>query len=336
MLDRYLGIAVIATGVAVVFFSKTESLQQRIIRSSLMALSALPAGIWLYVASTAYRGPVSFAENFYWFSRSILDWFIQTQPLRSHLNLYIIILWILIGSLIVLLLFSLRSRTFSSFEISLYVYGIFYVLALFGSASVVYFNRLSGRFLLPIYIPLITLAVAVIGVLLRRGNRFSSRSLRQVISLGCVGILAVEAAGLLQVTMPLVLDSHSNGEGGFNTKAWHENSVMNYWLTHEPQGNYLLFSNYPDGVAFYTWHTSYNGPAEYSGPYGKIKFPVADYSSRLFSSGLDVYLIWIEPNTYSYYYKADELSSIAYIKPIFVNQKDGGIYLLTPKADSHP
>jgi len=103
-----------------------------------------------------------------------------------------------------------------------------------------------------------------------------------------------------------------------------------------PQGNYLLFSNYPDGVAFYTWHTCYNGPAEYSGPYGKIKFPVTDYSSELFSSGLDVYLIWIEPNTYSYYYKAEELSPIAQVKPIFVDQKDGGIYLLTPKADSNP
>ena len=60
-------------------------------------------------------------------------------------------------------------------------------------------------------------------------------------------------------------------------RIWHENSVMNYWLAHEPQGNYLLFSNYPDGVAFYTWHNCYNGPAEYSGPYGKIKFPVTDY-----------------------------------------------------------
>jgi hypothetical protein len=112
--------------------------------------------------------------------------------------------------------------------------------------------------------------------------------------------------------------------------------VMNYWLAHQPSGDYLLFSNYPDGVAFYTWHSCYNGPAEYSGPYGKIKFPVTDYSSKLFSSGLDVYLIWIEPNIYSYYYKAEELSPIAQVKPLFVNQKDGGVYLLTPKVKSNP
>lgn len=336
MLDRFLGIAAIGTGVAILFFSRTESLRQRMIRSSLMALSALPAALWLYIAPTGYRGPVGFAENFYWFSRSILDWFIQTQAVRSHLNPLIAALWIFIGGLIILLIFSSRNRPFLPFVISLFLYGIFYALALFGSASVAYFNRLSGRFLLPIYIPLVTLPVAGMGILLQRADQLSSRLLRQVIFLGLIVILVVEAGGLLRVTVPLVLESHVNGSDSFNTKAWHENSVMNYWLAHEPQGNYLLFSNYPDGVAFYTWHTCYNGPAEYSGPYGKIKFPVTDYSSELFSSGLDVYLIWIEPNTYSYYYKAEELSPIAQVKPIFVDQKDGGIYLLTPKADSNP
>ena len=77
--------------------------------------------------------------------------------------------------------------------------------------------------------------------------------------------------GLPQITLPVGLQSHTDGNNAFNSRAWHENSVMNYWLAHEPQGNYLLFSNYPDGVAFYTWHSAYNAPARYSGPYGKIK-----------------------------------------------------------------
>ena len=337
MLDRYLGIAAIGAGVAIIFLSRTESWRQRMIRSSLMALSALPAGIWLYVASSGYRGPESFTENFSWFSRSILEWFFQTQAIRSHLNLYIAALWILIGGLIVLLLFSARTRIFSSFEISIFVYGIFYVLALFGSASIAYFNKLEGRFLLPIYIPLVTLLVAAIGNLFQRANQMLLHLLRQIISLVLVGALMITAVGLLRVTVGTVWQSRNgaSGDNAFNTQAWHENSVMNYWLAHEPQGNYLLFSNYPDGIAFYTWHDCYNSPAEYSGPYGKIKFPVTDYSSELFSSGLDVYFIWIEPNIYSYYYKAGDLSPIAQVKPLFVN-RDGGIYLLTPKAQNSP
>ncbi len=337
MLQRYLGIAAIGMGVVIIFFSKTESLRQRIIRSSLMALSALPAGIWLFMTSSEYRPPVSFAENFYWFSRSILDWFVQTQAIRNHLNPYITALWIFIGGLIFLLLFSMRARTFSSFEVSLFVYGIFYVLALFGAASTAYFNKLNGRFLLPIYIPLAVLPVEAAGILLQRVQQSPSRLLQRGISLSLIGLLFIEAGGLLRVTVPQILESHINGDpSSFNNKAWHENRVMNYWLAHEPQGNYLLFSNYPDGVAFYTWHPCHNGPAEYSGPYGKIKFPVTNYSSELFSSGLDVYLIWIEPNIYSYYYKAEDLSPIAQVKPLFVNQNDGGVYLLTPKVNSSP
>ena len=336
MLQRYLGIAAIGTGLVIVFFSTTGSLKQRILRSALMALSALPAGIWLYFASTAYRGPVSFGENFYWFSRSILDWFIQTQTIRSQLNIYIAALWMFIGGLIALLLFSRRDKAFPPFEVSLFVYGIFYVLALFGSASVAYFNRLTGRFLLPIYIPLMTLFVAAFQILLRRSSQSSVRLLRQAVPPVFFVLLALGAWGLLRVTIPAVLDSHSNGLGGFNSRAWHENSVMNYWLAHPPQGDYLLFSNYPDGVAFHTWHACSNSPAEYPGPYGKVQIPLTDYSQELFSSGREVYLVWIEPNAYSYYYKPGDFSLIAEVKPLFADPKDGGVYLLTPKGNSAP
>ncbi|HEY9151304.1 MAG TPA: hypothetical protein VIN60_00345 [Anaerolineales bacterium] len=339
MLQRYLGIAVIAMGGVLIFFFTDGNWQRRILRSALMALSALPAGIWLFVTSplSARRGPESFADNFSWFSRSIMEWFFHAKTIQSHLNLYIVILWIFIAGLIVLLfLFSARTKLISSSAVSLFAYGIFYVLALFGSASITYFNKLSGRFLLPIYIPLAILPLVLIGFLIQRANQLSSRFMKRMISLGFIVILFVASIGLLRVTVPLIFESHTDGApGSFTTKEWRENSVMNYWLSHQPQGNYLLFSNYPDGIAFYTWHTCYNSPAEYSGPYGKIKFPVADYSTKLFSPGLDVYLIWIEPNIYSYYYKAQDLSPIAQIEPLFVNQ-DGGVYRLIPKADNNP
>ena len=42
-----------------------------------------------------------------------------------------------------------------------------------------------------------------------------------------------------------------------------------------------------------------------------------------------VYIIWIEPNNYSYFYKVEELSSIAQVDPLFVGG-DGGVYRLNP------
>ena len=188
MLDRYLGIATIAAGIAIIFFSRTENWGQRMIRSSLMALSALPAGIWLYVSSPGYRGPESFTENIFWFSTSVLQWFFPISSKESHLWLYISLLWVFIGMMIFLLFhFSRQYKIFSPHVISILVYGLLYVLALFGSASIAYFNKLSGRFLLPFYIPFITLLVLTADVLIHFFHQHSSKKLRRIIAIGFAG-----------------------------------------------------------------------------------------------------------------------------------------------------
>jgi|GEM_PF-1410992 len=335
MLQRYVGLAAIATSITAIFFLDKQNWHQRMVRSALMALAILPAGLWLFVTSKliGWRAPESLTDNFRWFSLSVLQWFFPIDSKQPHLWLYISILWLFIGAMIFFLIYCSRQyKKFSPYAISVQVYGLLYLLVLFGSASIAYFNKLNGRFLLPFYIPFITLLVMTMDLLLRFIHQRGSQTLRRATVVGLAGALIVIGIALLRITIPIGLQSHIDGNNDFNSRAWHENSVMSYWLAHEPQGNYLLFSNYPDGIAFYTWHTCYNGPAEYSGPYGKIKFPVTDYSSELFSSGLDVYLIWIEPNIYSYYYKAQDLSSIAQVEPLFVSQ-DGGIYRLIPKED---
>ena len=314
MLQRYIGLAAIATSIAAIFFFDRRSVYQRLSRSAMMALSILPAGLWLFATSKLIqqRAPISFSDNFQWFSMSVLQWFFPVDLKQPHLWLYISLLWVSVGAMIFLVFhLSRQYNNFSPYTIPVLVYGLLYVLALFGSASIAYFNKLSGRFLLPFYIPFITLLVLTLDVLMHFVHLHSPQKLRQIIAIGFVGMLIVIGIGLLQITIPVALQSHADGNNDFNGRAWHENSVMNYWLAHEPQGNYLLFSNYPDGVAFYTWHSAYNSPARYSGPYGKQEFPVTSYSSELFSSGLAVYLIWIEPNIYSYYYKAQDLSPCA-------------------------
>jgi len=54
-----------------------------------------------YFGSVERRAPISFDENFNWFSKSILEWFFPAEALKAHLGLYIIYLWILIFGLIV-------------------------------------------------------------------------------------------------------------------------------------------------------------------------------------------------------------------------------------------
>ncbi len=341
MLQRYLGLAAIATGVVMIFFFTGGSLRQRAARGFWLALSALPAGVWYLVTSplAAQRPPISFLENFTWFSKSILGWFFPPAAIEPQLSLEIICLWILTGALIVVS-FSLsrRAKVVTSFTAPVFIYGVLYVLALFGSASVAYFNKLDGRFLLPLYIPFVTLLVMAASLLLQRAGQLARRAVRRLLSTLLVGVLVVVAGGLLRITLPLAWQSHSSGapdENAYNTRAWRENSVMKYWLEHQPAGDYLLLSNDPDGIAFYTWHACYASPRRFSGPYGKEEFPVAQYAPELFSSGLDVYLLWIEPNAYSYYYAIADLSPIAQIQPLFVSQ-DGGAYRLRPGRPAHP
>ena len=336
-LQRYIGIASIATGIMVIFFFSKENLRRRIVRSLGMSLSAVPAGIWLVITSRVVgrRPPIGFADNFETFSKAVLDWFLQTNAIKSSLQFYIAGLWIFIAGLILLVLFSSRRKPLSSFAIPILMYGAVYLLALFGSASVTYFNKLEGRFLLPLYIPFVTLLVLAANALMQFADKIKSQAMRHIITIGIVGTLVVVAGSLLRITLPLVLDSHRTGAPGenvFNTKDWRENSVMNYWLAHEPQEDYILFSNYCDGISFYTWHSCHYSPGKFSGPYGKEEIPAAQYASELFASGQDVYIIWIEPNAYTYYYPVEELTSIANIQPIFTS-KDGGIYSLKPNTN---
>jgi hypothetical protein len=329
------------TGMVVIFLNTRAAVKQRLGRSLLMALSVLPSGLWLLIMSklTKSREPASFTDNFTWFSKSILGWFFPAEAVEANLIPSIICLWVIVaGAIIGFLLLSRRFKSPAAFSIPVFTYGIFYVLVLFGAASIEYFNKLAGRFLLPFYFPFMTFFVVTLGLLLERARQFASALWRRVVSMSVVCVLALAAFGLLQNTIPLVIHSRSRGapgENAFNTAAWHENDAMNYWLAHRPGGGYLLFSNAPDGVAFYTWHPCLASPRQFDGPYSQVEIPPASYVSELFSSGHDVYLVWIEPGSDTYYYRIEELTSVAYVQTLFAG-RDGSVYRLRSRVGGNP
>jgi hypothetical protein len=212
-----------------------------------------------------------------------------------------------------------------------------YTLALFGSASVSYSNKLRGRFLLPIYIPVVTLVVSAAAIPLRRTPQESSTARRIAAAAFTYGSVAVTGMLLVHVTLPLVLESHTNGSAGgdnaFKTRTWHENQAVEYWLGHVPHEPYRLLSNEPDGVAFNSRHTTDSVPRKTTGPYGSEAYALNAYASDLFSPGTDVYIVWIEPNFYDYFYSVDELGAIAQVETLFVSG-DGGVYRLRPRSGS--
>lgn len=343
-LERYLGIAALATGAAGAVFLVDGSIGRRLMRGLILSVAAVPAAMWLAITSQLYgrRGPISFSENFNWFSKSILQWFSAAQAAKAHSDARITVLWGVIAALIILVGFAwyrLKAKVPESaraFTVPVFIFALCYGLALFGSAALAYSNKLGGRFLLPLYIPSVTLLVVALGLALRGAAGHSTVAQRAVVTVSA-GILLLAAVLLLKITVPVVTQSHAEGavggENAFNTAVWRENQAMKYWTSHPPQGQYSLFSNQPDGVAFLTQHATGSSPRKTSGPYATDNYPLSDYIPDLFSADSDVYLVWIEPGSAKYFYTVDELASIAKIEPLFVGG-DGGVYRLLPRSGS--
>jgi len=336
MLDRYLGLAVVLVGVGLAFYVPAGRLRLRLGRALMMALAALPAGVWLYFTSPRLgrRAPLAFADNFITFSRAILEW-VWWRPVPDKASPILAILWLLIFVMLAIVFWMRHSpRTLSNTALLLLAYGASYTLTLFGAAASTYFNKLEGRFLLPIYVPLMALLLLASRALLRLfpGRGPGARSLMRAAALG---LLLFPSFGLLRNTLPRMLLARANGattDNAFNTRAWRQNRALQYWMRHVPSGEYRLLSNYPDGIAFYTWHNVYSSPRRYSGPYGRTPFPLETYKPLLFARGLDVYLIWIEPNEHGFLYAPEDLNAIARIEVLFESQ-DGGVYRLFPGGD---
>ena len=110
--------------------------------------------------------------------------------------------------------------------------------ALFGSASIAYFNKLGGRFILPLYVPLMALPVIVADGLVQAAKRAGRRTLAYVLTIA--GALVVTGLGVtvLRTTYPVVMESHARGmaggENSFNNESWRENPAIRYWEGHTP------------------------------------------------------------------------------------------------------
>jgi hypothetical protein len=350
---RYLGVAAVAASALAILVLAQGGLRQRARNAAWLGLTMLPVALWLAFTSPLYslRDPITLEENFTWFSRSILEWFVGPIAPRQPLELPASLLWMLCLILAIgaLLLAWRRDRPLAqqakisgtnaryplAYLLPVLVYALCYVFALFGSASLAYFNKLGGRFLLPLYIPLILLPVAAADAVLDLMRKADSRVARTLIIVGCCTLLAGLGAVLLRFSGPLIIESHasgvSDGENAFNTKAWQENPAIRYWQQHQPDQDHLVLSNEPDGVAFHTMHATRPAPRRTSGPYGDTLLPLETYASEFLDSRQDVFLIWIEPSLADHYYPPEELKRAMEVLTVFESQ-GGSIFELQPRT----
>jgi hypothetical protein len=335
MLTRYIGYTLVLAGLlAALVYTRGSRLKRTLGALYVGAFSIFPL-LWMMQTWRATEGnrraPLSFEEYFRQFTVGFLDWFTASAPRPRDLTLiHFLLVWgsIALG-IILLILLARRVRIFNPLVASTLGFGAIYTLALFTNALIAYFNRLWGRFQLPVYAPLVVLFLMVIGHGLRYLRETGFGGYRAAALLGAAFLVFVGAAQFDR-TIGLMKDS-LNGvipENGVNTREWNENSIIKYWNSHKPQGEYLLMSNYHAGAAFHTGHEALASPRKRE-VYGTEIIPLDRYVEGMFSSGADVYLLWIEPNELEHVYLPHELSPIAEIETLIENE-DGGIYRLRP------
>jgi hypothetical protein len=324
MLQRYIGYTLVLAGLMAVIVYTSGSTLRRILRAASLGLFAIPPGLWMlytWVEATGQRrAPLALFEYIQQFTGGILEWFMVAPNYHDINTWHLAIVWIPIITLIFCAV-TLAKRTpfFTPHTTPILIHGLLYTIFIFISAGITYFNRLNGRFLLPIYLPLVVLVLLVI----QHGR---SRPLKLLSIMFVILVTVLQS----QRTVTLMRESVDGiiPFNAYNTLEWNENAALNYWKENPPRGDFILLSNYDAGVAFQTNHMAFASPRK-TEIYGTELIPLSIYEDALFEPGVVTYLVWIEPNAYKHVYEPQELEPIAKIERLF-KHKDGAVYRLTP------
>lgn len=335
MLQRYIAVALLLTAAWVVFRYSRATLAGRLKRTALLGLSVIPVGIWalsLPVEAVVRNDPSNLFENVYWFTFSILSWFVPEaelydHPFRTQVGMWgmwagvIICGWVVWNT-------GNKRREKAAVEVPLLLFGGVYTVLLLVIASLTSFNTLDSRFVSPVFIPLVALVLSAMEILLFSGFFRVKMPLSLTYAVVSLPLLAV--LGLSEMRSVTAIQFQRESGAGYTSREWHDNDVIAYWLAHKPAGEYLVFSNYPAGVAVHAWHEALSSPRRTNHPNtGEAVIPPETYLPSLFEAGKESYILWIEPNEYTHVYSVGDLREIAEVETVY-ESADGGVYRIMP------
>jgi len=336
MLQRYIGITVLLSCFLIVFQYSRVTIEGKIKRSALLSVSLIPILVWalsLPREALVRDAPSSLLENVYWFTFSILSWLVPEaelygHPVRLQFGIWGVWLGILVGGIIFWKLPKKSSIT-ASVQVPLFLFGVVYTGVVIVVASLSSFNSLDSRFVSPIFIPLIALIIWLFDRFL--SSAFVGLKYVKAVFPPSIYILLLVTLGVSANRSMTSVRLHHDAGDGYTSSTWKSNDVILYWLSHQPDGEYLSFSNYPAGIAVRSWHATFSSPRRTAHPnVGEEIIPLVTYIPTLFAVGKDAYIIWIEPNEYIHVYSIDDLREIVEVEVMY-ESRDGGIYKILPK-----
>ncbi len=343
-LERYMGVTIIAIACLVLLLQK-KSFKIRVINIFTFGLiSAVPTLIWVirnYIESSTLVGVrppalVTLAHNIKLTAKTLASWVLPYNNLENLLpsagQKFMLALSILAFLVIVALIARavylvikksgkdglLKSTSNKRIILVLAGYIIIYTVYMIISATKVAFDPIGDRYMIPVYIPLIILAVLLVD---NAKSIFKSIDSRKILSGALVLVTAVWLLYPALRTAEVVKTTTEYGTGGYASTEWTSNNLIKYIRGSAPDGT--VFTN--DAAAV---NTAAGIDAKYTprknGPeiYGVEKF------KKLVESSKASYLVWFSTVENNSIYTPEDVGKLYNVEKI-ISMPEGAVYKIT-------
>jgi len=334
MLQRYIGVVTLLCGAWIIYRYPLLTVVEKIKRLAVFSLSIFPLGMWILSLpkdAVVRDSPSSVLENVHQFTVSLLSWFLPSSHLEGHpvrLQFGVLGVWFIVfAGVFFLWKFKDKNSTNKTIEFSVFLFGFVYTVVLILLASLSSFNTLDSRFVSPVLVPLVIFVLVAIDSLMKKLEMLQKRNIVFTVKVSFFLVLFV-MLGLTTHQSVLAMQTHHKSGWGYTSAIWNTHPVIAYWKRNHPAKPYLIFSNYPAGVALHIGSEVLPSPRKAEHPNtGEEIIPLDTYISELIIPGRETYLIWIEPNEYTHVYTVNDLMKIVDVETIY-ETNEGGIYRL--------
>jgi len=351
-LQRWLGLSLIAAGVSLILYVRPPSFfppifgenagRWRGVRESFLfaILSILPIAAWVIFHNELQYGTlwgtgeqiVNPLMNLQMSLGKMLHWFLPYHPLIKPLLFQP---WIPLGLILIILLLINRKTDWQAWgqalmKPSVFTPAFFFVMTLLGLMFTIvtgdHLDPTSDRYYVGLLAPVIILFFVTWDILILPHVRVSPR-LRGTgfLFLFLVWFFAYPGWSAAKYLSDALERGEPSNYNYYNNLVFHENPLipqMEQIARDNPSA--ALYSNYSDGVWFFTRRPSPSMPRVYTSDPAEIAQKLAGWPPQ------DGYIFWFLPNEYKSIAPPEMIAQFANVKLLF-DSKEGQVYRLTRK-----